>query len=466
MKTILLTLLLVSTCLGTSVEEYLKKGDDAFIGRKYENAVRHYSDAIDLDPDNYRAFYKRSTVYQLQGKHREALGDLNQVTMLNPDYHLALVARGKLNKELGKFAQAKEDLERVVGLKKSSVKDKAKKELDEIIQLESLLEQGNKLYQAEQYNAAKQAYIKALQSAPSWTVARLAKAKVDYALGLYSEVVDDTMKLLKIKSNDLDGLLLRGNALKYLGDLESAEIHFQSCLRWDEDHAECKSQFEGVQKFRTAMENAEKRVNNDLGKLALPDIEFCLNFDPKLTFFRVKLLNLKCRALLKAKTYDLALAACDEVLTFEDSNEAHKTKGDIFIQQEKYDEAVREFEKVVNSGDHSANEGLHRARKLQKMAARKDYYKILGVPKDATPAQIKKAYRAKAMIYHPDKVKILEGETKEQAENTMKEIGEAYAVLSNEEKKEKYDRGDDLDGGQQQWDPFQGFNFQFHRGGW
>ena len=67
--------------------------------------------------------------------------------------------------------------------------------------------------------------------------------------------------------------------------------------------------------------------------------------------------------------------------------------------------------------------------------AENDYYQILGVSRDATADEIKKAYRKLAMKYHPDKAK---GD-KKQAEEKFKQISEAYAVLSNPEKKKEYD---------------------------
>jgi len=65
----------------------------------------------------------------------------------------------------------------------------------------------------------------------------------------------------------------------------------------------------------------------------------------------------------------------------------------------------------------------------------KDYYKVLGVTKTATPAEIKKAYRALANKYHPDKTK---GD--KAAEEKFKEINEANEVLSDPVKRKKYDQ--------------------------
>ncbi len=65
----------------------------------------------------------------------------------------------------------------------------------------------------------------------------------------------------------------------------------------------------------------------------------------------------------------------------------------------------------------------------------KDYYEVLGVPKNADEAAIKKAYRKLAMKYHPDR-----NPDNKEAEAKFKEIGEAYEVLSDADKRAAYDR--------------------------
>lgn len=69
------------------------------------------------------------------------------------------------------------------------------------------------------------------------------------------------------------------------------------------------------------------------------------------------------------------------------------------------------------------------------MAEKRDYYEVLGVPKDADEAAIKKAYRQLAKKYHPDS-----NPGDKEAEEKFKEAGEAYAVLSDAEKRAAYDR--------------------------
>src|SRR5687767_1005550 len=70
------------------------------------------------------------------------------------------------------------------------------------------------------------------------------------------------------------------------------------------------------------------------------------------------------------------------------------------------------------------------------MATKRDYYEILGVPKNASDEEIKKAYRKLAMKHHPDRN---HGEDKG-AEAKFKEAKEAYEMLSNAEKRSAYDQ--------------------------
>jgi molecular chaperone DnaJ len=69
------------------------------------------------------------------------------------------------------------------------------------------------------------------------------------------------------------------------------------------------------------------------------------------------------------------------------------------------------------------------------MAAKRDYYEVLGIQKSATDAEIKKAYRALAKKYHPD----INKDNKE-AEAKFKEVSEAYEVLSDTQKRSRYDQ--------------------------
>ena len=93
------------------------------------------------------------------------------------------------------------------------------------------------------------------------------------------------------------------------------------------------------------------------------------------------------------------------------------------------------------------------------MVKYKDYYEILGVPRNATSKEIKAAFRKLARKYHPDANK-----NNKSAEEKFKEINEAYEVLSDAEKRRRYDTlGNSFRGGND-FTPPPGFDFNFGRG--
>lgn len=90
------------------------------------------------------------------------------------------------------------------------------------------------------------------------------------------------------------------------------------------------------------------------------------------------------------------------------------------------------------------------------MSKKRDYYEILNVSKDASKEEIKKAYRKLALKYHPDRNK------SPTAESQFKEISEAYAILSNDEKRIQYDRfgHEGINGRYSTEDIFRGADFE------
>jgi DnaJ-class molecular chaperone len=89
----------------------------------------------------------------------------------------------------------------------------------------------------------------------------------------------------------------------------------------------------------------------------------------------------------------------------------------------------------------------------------KDYYKILGVAEDASEAEIKKVYRKLAVKYHPDK----NPQNRREAEEKFKEISEAYFVLSDSERRSRYDQTRRFGGGYARGANYagaQGFDFE------
>ena len=96
------------------------------------------------------------------------------------------------------------------------------------------------------------------------------------------------------------------------------------------------------------------------------------------------------------------------------------------LEQAKFEDSIAEV--------RSLQAELKKAEAALKRSKTKDYYKILGVARDCTETEIKKAYRKESLIHHPDKG----GD-----EEKFKLVAEAFAVLSDPQRRQRYDMGEE-----------------------
>lgn len=168
---------------------------------------------------------------------------------------------------------------------------------------------------------------------------------------------------------------------------------------------------------------------------------------------RLEIYSLGCRAIVNTNDYSSKLGGfwCDEVLAMDETNEAALVyRGEKLLKAEKWDEAVAALQGAFEkSGRRSQDimQRLQKAERLLKVSKRKDYYKVLGVPRDADERAVRKAFRKAAKENHPD----IGG-----SEEKMAALNEAYEVLSDSELRQRYDNGDDPNdpGGGQGGNPF------------
>ena len=107
-----------------------------------------------------------------------------------------------------------------------------------------------------------------------------------------------------------------------------------------------------------------------------------------------------------------------------------------------FDLARYDYEKVreLEPSNREIKNIIENCKIQEKKAKKKDYYKILKINNNATPEEIKKAYRKLAPKYHPDKTHGSD-EAKKNSEKMFRDVTEAYQVLSDPKKKQMYDSG-------------------------
>ncbi|KAJ3406751.1 hypothetical protein HDV05_005835 [Chytridiales sp. JEL 0842] len=149
-------------------------------------------------------------------------------------------------------------------------------------------------------------------------------------------------------------------------------------------------------------------------------------------------------------------AAASEPTPTDEKNSTHSSlflklrlrRADSQTKLSNHEEALRDYAAAqqLNPTDASIQRAHQQAQQAARQAKRKDYYKILGISRDASDSEIKKAYRKLALQYHPDKQASLPEEERQESDKKFKEISEAYGVLSDPQKKNMFDSGMDVDG--------------------
>ena len=116
-------------------------------------------------------------------------------------------------------------------------------------------------------------------------------------------------------------------------------------------------------------------------------------------------------------------------------------RGDYFLSEEEYNEAIRDYSEAAEHDHNGFNvqQKIKTAQQKAKAAKRKDYYKILGVPKEAQDAVIRKAYKKLSLKWHPDKNSNGTEEEKRKADKMFKDVNEAKNILTDRDKRDKYD---------------------------
>lgn len=95
----------------------------------------------------------------------------------------------------------------------------------------------------------------------------------------------------------------------------------------------------------------------------------------------------------------------------------------------------------LDSSNEAAREGVEQAKRAKELVGKRDYYKILGVRRNANKREITKAYRKLAQKWHPDNFS--DEKEKKRAEKKFIDIASAKEVLTDDEKRRQFDNGND-----------------------
>ncbi|TFK20257.1 DnaJ domain-containing protein [Coprinopsis marcescibilis] len=454
-------------------EKIKVQGNAKFTAKQYDDAVELYNEAIELNPQEPSYLTNRAAAYMALKRFRPALTDCQQaLNILAPGGSIpssssdaalttalvkTLFRLARCQFGLGETTAAMSSLSRLFGLEPRNVLATQLKH--KIEGLQGHIKNFENAREKKEWGMARLSLDKCLQVIDAeggqvpdeWRVWRveleLARANWDSA-GIAAN------DALRLAPNSSDALALRGLVLFLTGKLPQALQHLQSALRFDPGHDKAqklRKRVKDVERLKEEGNVAFKSNDLDVAVERYSEALERIGANPEEGFggqIRATLLSNRATTLLKLSRHEDALTDTEESLKlFPHSFKALRTRARLHLHLEQYDACLADFKSAIEEAENegSATEAdvralraeLKKAEAALKRSKTKDYYKILGVDRECSEAEIKKGYRRESLKHHPDKG----GD-----EEKFKLVVEAHAVLSDPQKRRLYDMGEDVDG--------------------
>ncbi|KAI5117336.1 hypothetical protein M0805_001941 [Coniferiporia weirii] len=438
-------------------EQLKEEGNIAFREKTYGTAINLYSQAIDLQPAEPTYLTNRAASYMALRRFKPALADCQQAASLqsaNPSVK-TLIRLARCQLAVGSPGPALSVLREVLALEPSNVS--AKQLQAKVLELEAHLRNFDGARSRKDWGMARLALDRCVQSiegeagdTPSeWRCWRI---ELELARGSWDAAASAANEALRLDSSSADVLALRGLVLFLTAKLPGALQHAMSALRLDPDNDRAKKLRQRVKAVEKLKEEGNSCFKTGQWQPAIDKYTEALEVvgdseeEGKGGQMRATLLSNRATSLLKLERHADALTDITASLElYPTSFKALRTRARINEHLEQYDAAVADFKAAI---EQAGNEGssadetalrteLRKAEAALKRSKTKDYYKILGVARDCTELDIKKAYRRESLKHHPDKG----GD-----EEKFKLVVEAHTVLSDPRRRERYDMGADEDG--------------------
>ncbi|XP_061604836.1 dnaJ homolog subfamily C member 7 [Phyllopteryx taeniolatus] len=424
---------------------YKEQGNAFYIQKDYAEALNYYTKAIDMCPKNASYYGNRAATLMMLCRYREALEDSQQAVRLDNSFMKGHLREGKCHLSLGNAMAASRCFQKVLELEAdNSQAQQELKSAESILEYERMAEIG---FDKRDYRMVVFCMDRALQSASACHRFKILKAECLALLGRYPEAQSVASDILRMDSTNADALYVRGLCLYYEDCIDKAVQFFVQALRMAPDHEKARLACRNAKALKAKKEEGNKAFKEGSFDAAYILYSEALTIDPNNIKTNAKLYCNRATVGAKLKKVEQAIEDCTKAVKLDETYiKAYLRRAQCYMDTEQYEEAVHDYDKVYQTEKTKEHKQLLKHAQLElKKSKRKDYYKVLGVEKNATDEVIKKAYRKRALLHHPDRHSGASTEVQKEEEKKFKEVGEAFSVLSDPKMKSRYDSGQDLE---------------------
>ena len=422
-----------------------QKGNEYFNQGKYLDAIEYYTRAISVNPKDASCYSNRAACHLKMQNYVACIADADQAIQEDRTYAKAYrrKAQGYLGK--GDLRMARITYEKAV--QNCPGDHSLARNLQAVAEAERYYEKIDS--SINDGNTALALIDKVAALVPEFEYLKLKKVEVLARLGRATEALSLSKQLAPYFKNDPEYYYSKGLAEFYNSQMDQAKRSLSECMKLDPEHQKCRYLLKNMKNFEDHKAKANAAFKSGKYDEAIRLYTECLQLDPGYRAYNAIIYCNRSLAYKKKGKTNEALADINKSIELNAGNaKAFFRRGEIKMEQQDYEGALRDFQQVrqLEPRYPGLREKYIECERHHKKASKKDYYKILGVEKNASLDDIKKAYKKLALKWHPDKNNQSE-EKRAEAEKKFKEISEAYSTLSDPEKRKKYDLGgDEMDG--------------------
>lgn len=296
----------------------------------------------------------------------------------------------------------------------------------------------------------------------------------------YYEAIADLGSLLKEAPHEIEPLYMRAVAYYQLAEYDAVNVHIKEIMKYDPDHEGARALNKKISNFRKLLKRARQLVKDKKLDEATQVFIQATEVDTDHLEQVLSVYSEICEAHIELKVLENAADYCEPAISEKHANQLSTCLKYSQFHLDRCDDDqcfefnLRLWKKCEEADEGQQNRdirnGMEQNQRLHKRFRDKDrdYYGILGLPRDASSSEIRKKYRKLAKELHPDRFVGESEEKQKKAEKNFHRVAQAYEILSDEELRSKYDRGEDVENPnapRQQHQGFHGFPFQFKRGG-